>query len=78
MPYCSFAMRGLSEMKVKSFLLQVNGKGMMRSINIVISMTNRRNTCHDKCKLAVSFLPLDPQVKVGDSYIDGQTASSSK
>lgn len=43
-PYCNFATMGLSDMKVKSFLLQVNGKGTMSSMKMVISATSRRNT----------------------------------
>lgn len=45
MPYCSFAMRGLSEMKVKSLRRHVKGSGMMRARNMTISSTRRRKTC---------------------------------
>ncbi len=59
MPYCNFATIGLSDMKLKSFLLQVNGKGTMSSIKMVISATSRTNTCHEKkCQHDLqSFVP---------------------
>jgi hypothetical protein len=43
-PYCSFAINGFSDMKLKSFLFQVNGRGMMRVMKMTISATNRRKT----------------------------------
>jgi hypothetical protein len=45
MPYCSFAMMGLSEMKVKSLRRHVNGRGTMRARKMSISVTRRRKTC---------------------------------
>jgi hypothetical protein len=44
-PYCSFAIIGLSDTKVKSLRLQVNGRGTIRAMNITISVTRRTNTC---------------------------------
>jgi len=44
MPYCTFAMRGLSEMKVNSFLRQVNGIGMISAIKTTISNMRSINT----------------------------------
>jgi hypothetical protein len=44
MPYCSFAIIGLSEMKVKSLRRHVNGRGTMRARKINISVTNKRKT----------------------------------
>lgn len=45
MPYCSFAMSGLSEMKENSFLRQVNGMGMMRDMKRSISNMRSTKTC---------------------------------
>ena len=44
MPYCNFAIMGFSEMKVKSLRFQVNGRGTMSNMKIVISTTSRTNT----------------------------------
>jgi hypothetical protein len=44
MPYCSFAMKGLSEIKVNSFLRQVNGIGMINAMKTIISNIRRRKT----------------------------------
>ena len=44
MPYCNFAIIGLSEMKVKSLRRQVKGSGTIRARKIIISVTKRRNT----------------------------------
>ena len=43
-PYCSFAIMGLSDMKVKSFRFIVYGKGTMSSPKTDISNTKRANT----------------------------------
>lgn len=43
-PYWSFATIGLSEMKVKSFRLQVKGSGRISSMNMIISATSMKNT----------------------------------
>ena len=44
MPYCNFAIIGLSDMKVKSLRRQVNGRGTIRAMKMTISVTNRRKT----------------------------------
>jgi len=44
MPYWTFAMSGLSEMKLNSFLRQVNGIGMIKVIKITISNMRSINT----------------------------------
>jgi hypothetical protein len=44
MPYCSFAIIGLSEMKVKSLRRHVKGRGTMRAQKMSISVTRRRKT----------------------------------
>lgn len=44
MPYCNFAIRGFSEMKVKSLRFQVNGRGTMSPMKMDISTTKRTNT----------------------------------
>jgi hypothetical protein len=44
MPYCSFAIMGLSDTKVKSLRRQVNGRGTIRAMKMTISVTNRRKT----------------------------------
>ena len=44
MPYWSFAMIGLSEIKVKSLRRQVKGSGTMRAQKMSISVTRRRKT----------------------------------
>jgi hypothetical protein len=44
-PYCNFAISGDSEIKVKSFLRKVNGRGTMRPMKMDISVTRRRKTC---------------------------------
>ena len=43
-PYCNLATIGLSEMKAKSFLFTVNGRGMMRPMKTAISNTKRQKT----------------------------------
>lgn len=45
MPYCSFAMMGLSDMNVKSLRRQVKGSGTIRARKMSISVTRRRKTC---------------------------------
>lgn len=51
MPYCNFAIIGLSEMKVNSLRRQVNGRGTIRAQKMAISVTKRRNTyMKDKSK----------------------------
>lgn len=45
MPYCSFAIIGLSEIKVKSLRRHVNGSGTIRAQKMSISVTKRRKTC---------------------------------
>lgn len=47
-PYCSFAMRGFSEMKVNSLRRQVNGRGMMSDMKITISATRSMKTCEQE------------------------------
>jgi hypothetical protein len=44
MPYCNFAIIGLSEMNVKSLRRHVNGRGTMRAQKMSISVTRRRKT----------------------------------
>ena len=44
MPYCSFATKGFSEIKVKSLRFQENGRGTMSNMNTAISATSRRKT----------------------------------
>ena len=44
MPYCSFAISGLSEIKVKSFRFHVYGRGTMSSMKMLISATRSKNT----------------------------------
>lgn len=44
MPYWSFAITGLSEMKVNNFFFTVKGSGMMRPTKMTISTTRRRKT----------------------------------
>jgi len=44
MPYCNFAMRGLSDMMVNSFLRKVNGIGMINAMKTTISNISRRKT----------------------------------
>jgi hypothetical protein len=44
MPYCNFAIIGLSEMKVKSLRRHVNGRGTIRAQKMSISVTRRRKT----------------------------------
>ena len=58
-PYCNFATIGLSEMKVKSFRLHVNGSGTMSIMKMVISATSRRNT-YDKDKGQQAARPSPP------------------
>lgn len=43
-PYCNLAMRGFSEMNVKSLRFMVNGRGMMRDMKTTISNTRRAKT----------------------------------
>jgi hypothetical protein len=43
-PYCSFAMTGLSDMKVKSLRRHVNGRGTINAMKMTISVTKRRKT----------------------------------
>lgn len=43
--YCSFAMMGFSEMKVKTARLVLNGSGMMRVTKTAISNTRSAKTC---------------------------------
>lgn len=45
MPYCSFAISGLSEMNVNNFLRHVNGIGMMSDMKTTISNIRRQKTC---------------------------------
>jgi hypothetical protein len=44
MPYCSFAIIGLSEIKVKSLRRHVKGSGTIRAQKMSISVTRRRKT----------------------------------
>ena len=44
MPYCSFAISGFSEMKVKSLRLKEYGRGTMSKAKIAISNTSSANT----------------------------------
>ena len=44
MPYCSFAISGFSEMKVKSLRLKEYGRGTMSKAKIAISNTRSANT----------------------------------
>jgi hypothetical protein len=44
MPYWSFAINGLSEMKVNNFRRQVNGRGTMRDMKMSISRTKSPKT----------------------------------
>ena len=50
MPYCNFAIMGLSEMKVKSLRRQVNGSGTIRARKMSISATKRRKTWKNRSK----------------------------
>jgi hypothetical protein len=43
-PYCNFAIIGLSAKKVKSLRFMVNGIGTMRPMKTTISKTSRRKT----------------------------------
>jgi hypothetical protein len=43
-PYCSFAIRGFSEMKLKRRRRQVKGIGTMRVMKTTISVTNSKKT----------------------------------
>jgi hypothetical protein len=43
-------MIGLSEINVKSLRRQVNGSGIIRARKIIISVTRRRKTRHNKSK----------------------------
>lgn len=45
MPYCNFAIIGLSEMKLKSLRRHVNGRGTIKARKMSISVTRRRKTC---------------------------------
>jgi hypothetical protein len=44
MPYCSLAIMGLSEMKVKSLRRHVKGRGTIKAQKMAISVTKRRKT----------------------------------
>lgn len=44
MPYCSFAIMGLSEMNVNSLRRHVNGSGTIRARKMNISVINIANT----------------------------------
>ena len=44
MPYCNFAMIGLSDMKVNNLRRHVKGNGMINAMKMTISVTRRRNT----------------------------------
>ena len=44
MPYCSFAMSGFSEMKVKSLRFMEYGRGTMSNPKMLISNTRSANT----------------------------------
>lgn len=44
MPYCSFAMSGFSEMKVKSLRFMVYGRGTISNPKMLISNTRSANT----------------------------------
>ena len=44
MPYCSFAIRGFSEMKVKSLRFIEYGRGTMSKAKMTISKTRSANT----------------------------------
>ena len=48
-PYCNLAMRGFSEMKVKSLRFMVKGRGMMSDMKTTISNTRSANTCLNTC-----------------------------
>lgn len=43
-PYCNLAMRGFSDMKVKSLRFMVKGIGMMRDMKTTISNTRSAKT----------------------------------
>jgi hypothetical protein len=45
MPYCSFAISGLSDKNVKSLRRHVNGMGTTSATKMNISDRSRRNTC---------------------------------
>lgn len=45
MPYCSFAIIGLSEIKVNSLRRHVNGRGTMSARKMNISVINMAKTC---------------------------------
>jgi hypothetical protein len=59
MPYCNFAIIGLSEMKVKSLRRHVNGRGTIRAQKMSISVTRRRKTW----RIKVSKRPHDTFAK---------------
>ena len=48
-PYCSFAMIGFSDMKVKRPRFQVKGRGVTRAAKTTISNTRSANTCQEIC-----------------------------
>ena len=48
-PYCSLAIIGLSEMKLKRPRFMLNGMGIMRAMNTTISKTRRAKTCDQYC-----------------------------
>jgi hypothetical protein len=65
-PYCSFAIIGLSDMKVNNLRRHVNGRGTISAMKMIISATKRKKTCRqNKSKQVGNILACDECGRLG-------------